>query len=160
MTQLNITRNFMQHCSKWSRTWIIIFAHKRHPISSLTDELWGVCCEDFVENWPCYNGITFYYGICKTDVSEIPQFAMEPLLHTDGLVQGCSISSVLSLEILQSYTKPLILPKKYVHSSCIAVFCHDLPVTHFNLILQDYAANIGAIIQYHWVQWTNPEGYE
>ena len=28
--------------------------------------------------------------------------------HIDGLVQDCSISSALALEILQSYTEPLI----------------------------------------------------
>ena len=30
------------------------------------------------------------------------------LLYIDGLVQDCSISSTLAMEILQSYTKPLI----------------------------------------------------
>ena len=34
------------------------------------------------------------------------------IINSDGLVQGCSISSALAMEILQSYTKPPItLPK-------------------------------------------------
>ena len=32
--------------------------------------------------------------------------------HFDGLVQDCSISSVLVIEILQSYTKPSISTNK------------------------------------------------
>ena len=30
-------------------------------ISLLTDVLWGVFCEDFGENWSCYNGATLYF---------------------------------------------------------------------------------------------------
>ena len=30
------------------------------PYLNLMDEIWGVCCEDFGENWPCYNGTTLY----------------------------------------------------------------------------------------------------
>ena len=33
---------------------------------------------------------------------------MEPVDYIDGLMQDCSISSVLAMEILQSHTKPLI----------------------------------------------------
>ena len=29
-------------------------------IITLTGELWGVCCEDLRENWPCYNGTGVY----------------------------------------------------------------------------------------------------
>ena len=31
------------------------------PYLALTDELWGVYCEDIGENWPCYNGTALYF---------------------------------------------------------------------------------------------------
>ena len=31
------------------------------PHLALTGELWGVYCEDFVENWPCYIGTALYF---------------------------------------------------------------------------------------------------
>ena len=31
----------------------------------LTDELWGICCEDFWENWLCYKSTTMYLLILK-----------------------------------------------------------------------------------------------
>ena len=30
------------------------------PYLALTGELWGVCGEDFLENWPRYNGTALY----------------------------------------------------------------------------------------------------
>ena len=30
------------------------------PYLALRGELWGVCCEDIVENWPRYNGTPVY----------------------------------------------------------------------------------------------------
>ena len=33
---------------------------KDTPYLALTGELLGVCCEDFGENWPCYNGTALY----------------------------------------------------------------------------------------------------
>ena len=30
------------------------------PYLVLTDELWGVCYENFEENWPCYDGTALY----------------------------------------------------------------------------------------------------
>ena len=42
---------------------------KDTPYLALTGELWGVFCEDFGENWPCYNGTALYlealYDISK-----------------------------------------------------------------------------------------------
>ena len=32
------------------------------PYRALTGELWGVYCEDFGENWLCYNGSALYFG--------------------------------------------------------------------------------------------------
>ena len=34
------------------------------PYLALTGELWGVCCEDFEENWPCYNATALFVGSC------------------------------------------------------------------------------------------------
>ena len=31
------------------------------PYLALMGELWGVCCEDIEENWPCYNGTALYF---------------------------------------------------------------------------------------------------
>ena len=33
---------------------------KDTPYLALPGKLWGVCCEDLGENWPCYNGIALY----------------------------------------------------------------------------------------------------
>ena len=35
-------------------------ATKDTPYLALTGELWGVFCEDFVENWLCYNSTALY----------------------------------------------------------------------------------------------------
>ena len=41
--------------------------------------------------------------------------------HIDGLVQNCSNSSALAMELLQSCTKPSIIPLTWAHS--FVVFC-------------------------------------
>ena len=33
---------------------------KDTPYITFTGELWGVYCEEFVENWPNYNGTTLH----------------------------------------------------------------------------------------------------
>ena len=35
---------------------------KDTPYLALTSELWGVCCEDFGENWQRYYGTVLYVG--------------------------------------------------------------------------------------------------
>ena len=37
--------------------------HKNAPFLGLTGQLWGVCHEDFIENWPHYNGTALYYEL-------------------------------------------------------------------------------------------------
>ena len=45
----------------WQDTLDIrVWSHKRDPYLALTDELWGVHCEEFWENWPCYNSTILY----------------------------------------------------------------------------------------------------
>ena len=62
--------------------------------------IWGLCCE--LEVWSmCYVGN--FIAVTEPD-------------HIDGLVQDCSISSVLAMEILQSCTKPSI----YFHTICVS----------------------------------------
>ena len=50
----------IKHCNDGSRKLIPFQNHDRHPYlaltMALTGELWGVCCENFWENWPCFNG--------------------------------------------------------------------------------------------------------
>ena len=41
---------------------------------------------------------------------------MDYNMYMDGSMQGCIISSALAVEILQSYTKPMILGVVNVHS--------------------------------------------
>ena len=43
----------------------------------------------------------------KTSIVDI-QYCVSKTSHIDGLVQDCSISSVLAMEMLQSYTYPSI----------------------------------------------------
>ena len=38
---------------------------KDTPYLTLTGELWDAFCEDFGENWPCYNGTTLYLTDCR-----------------------------------------------------------------------------------------------
>ena len=45
--------------------WNLYSQWQRHPIASLTGELWGVCCEDFGENWLRYNGTALYIVFLK-----------------------------------------------------------------------------------------------
>ena len=54
---------------------------------TLTGNLWGAYCEHFGENWSSYNKI-----------------------YIDGLAQDNSNSIANALELLQSYTKPMISP--------------------------------------------------
>ena len=57
-------------------------------------ETWPSWCKSFIPaSGPCTN----WLGRC-----------MEPKDYIDDLVQGCSISSALAIDILQSSTKPLI----------------------------------------------------
>ena len=37
-------------------------AIKDTPYLALKGELWGVFCEYFLENWPCYNSTTLYFN--------------------------------------------------------------------------------------------------
>ena len=40
---------------------------KETPYLALMGELWGVFCEGFGENWPCYNDTALYMGIFICD---------------------------------------------------------------------------------------------
>ena len=52
------------------------------PYLTLTGELWGVYCEDFVENWPHYNGTALYpYSMLNTLVHSYIA-AIHPCFHT------------------------------------------------------------------------------
>ena len=80
---------------------------------------------------PTYRHIFTSQGQCQTNLCLILQFGLQEnqqshwklsvnfryfrchLLHIDGLVQGYCNSSVSALELLQSYTKPLIYNIKY-----------------------------------------------
>ena len=51
-----------------------------NPYLTLTGELWGVFCEDLVENWPRYNGTALYhYNKFKKFKFKIP---LLPLIHS------------------------------------------------------------------------------
>ena len=49
------------HTSLQSETWNRLECEP--TTNTLTDELWGVFCEDFQENWPRYNGTALYIKI-------------------------------------------------------------------------------------------------
>ena len=51
--------------------------------------------------WPCFTGSTSLTLCCVNSLSG-------SWSHIEGLVQECSISSALAMEILQSYVKPSI----------------------------------------------------
>ena len=40
---------------------------KNTPYLTVMGELWGVCCEDFAENWSHYNGTILYYPYHYSD---------------------------------------------------------------------------------------------
>ena len=50
----------------------------------------------------------FFTDIGKMMTAPVPVLMGVEEKHFDGLVQDCSISSALAMEILQSCTKPLI----------------------------------------------------
>ena len=60
------------------------------------DELWGVFCEDLVENWQRYNGTAQYFGIQGTAVNY-----MEPNnIHMQDLMDILHIKTTqVNLEI-------------------------------------------------------------
>ena len=45
---------------------------KETPYLTLRGEPWGLCCGDFRENWPCYNGTALYL---------LPIFLMSSILY-------------------------------------------------------------------------------
>ena len=49
-----------------------ILESQQTPYLALAGELWGVCCEDFGENWPCHNSTTLYLGDTGTMLSSEP----------------------------------------------------------------------------------------
>ena len=75
-------------------------------------------------------------------------------IQINGLVQDCSISSVLAMEILQSFNKSLkyllpvwsqfymyccsatVYPKKYAHGFCFAVLCCGYTLTDFPISIR------------------------
>ena len=53
-------RNCIQKCTYGTKTLNSHWSHNVHPICRPHRRDMGVCCEDFGENWPLYNGITLY----------------------------------------------------------------------------------------------------
>ena len=109
-------------------------------------ELWDVFGEDFGENWSRYDGTALYLlqscgqfvfmdtaagkpgdinsADCRVKKGYICQAPAGKehymfVMNIDGLVQDCSISSAIAMEILQSCIKPSIQSvKKNVPSRC------------------------------------------
>ena len=55
-----------------------------YRITTLTPylgKLWGVCCEEFGENWPCCNGTVLYFELVNSLAPEAPYISREPGQH-------------------------------------------------------------------------------
>ena len=59
ITQFKLLWHYIQHCDNSGRKLIRFQNHNNTPYLALTGELRGVYCEDFAENWPCYNSAAF-----------------------------------------------------------------------------------------------------
>ena len=76
--------------------------------------------------------------------------------HIDGLVQDCSMSSVLSMEILQSYTKPLMYEAQNKWT------CKEKSLVNFKLPFQVTTVETGNLValrQYGPVTMIVPSGF-
>ena len=67
---------------------------KDTPYLTLTGELWGVFCEDFEENWPCYNDTALYYGYSSVvmvshELYHTIRNLLQPLTHWGQVTHTC-----------------------------------------------------------------------
>ena len=69
-----------------------------------------------VVTWSCYMLQCSHFAVLANTPYKCP------IAHRGGLVQDCSISSALALEILQSCTKPLICDWRY---GCVFAECQN-----------------------------------
>ena len=70
-------------------------------------------------------------------------------------MQDYSISIAITLEILQSCTKPSICSTKYEYTLYMAVFCNLAPL-HFNHVRRVFFGGTFAIVLCFKCQWSNP----
>ena len=86
-----LSRYHIQHIQRWQRqNKVEHYTHKRHPI--LRPHGWAMGCEDFEQNWPCYNGPALASDISMTrcisyTVNTMPADAMATIGARNGIDQ-------------------------------------------------------------------------
>ena len=78
----------------------------------------------------------------------------------DGLVQDCSISSALAMEILQSYTKPSIQHLFVNINVTILVWCVDVSSRALQMMLADTTVNSHENTLSKYSKWKNNKPYK
>ena len=63
ITRSNIWYYRKHHCIHWGRTYIRVCIRKTLTYLALMGDLWGVFCEDFIENWSCHNVTALYIAV-------------------------------------------------------------------------------------------------
>ena len=104
---------------------------------ALTVELWGVYCEDFGENWPCYNSTALYHHyVCSHNAW---LYRIMPVIYTVGHFVDASIC-INTLRPRQNgcHFKDDILLSENLHS---------LIPMHLNCILNGLIDNKLSLIQ-------------
>ena len=88
------------HTTLWEQWQTVnqITESQHTPYLALKGQLWHVYCEDFGENWPCYNGTALYIG----------RVYYEKILHAKQQGQMKNIFKSLNSQI----NDVLILTKK------------------------------------------------
>ena len=142
----------LQSCTKLLIHW----THKWHPIMLSSHVSYGFLVVSTRKYWPRYSGTSVYFPAQGGGSSHCGQPSQWSFLeegyqglscnritiqmmnfYPDGLLQDCSISCTLALEILQSCTTPLNIFQKPQSRSKYLNICYNI---HFNL------SNIHALI--------------
>ena len=94
-------RYCIQHCNDWSRAQIRRWTHKSHPISRVDSRF----ASSQYETALLCNPVSHWLGTNIESALRTSSSWVSYGVYVDGLVQDCSISSALAMEILQSCTK-------------------------------------------------------
>ena len=115
---------------------------------ALKSELWGVCCKDIGENWPCYSGTAVYICICMN--IEITWQELSSLMlwykYTDCLwypqnnvIWHFSISEIFIVQQTMDWPMKCIVAKLFVNKTNDAFSSLDLVHHSFGRVVWYFA---------------------
>ena len=88
----------MTLCLQWQKMNQILESQQTPHYLAIIGELWGVYCEDFGENWPCYNGTALYILLHHNSHGNWVIFEG----HYGDVIMGMITSQITSLTIVYS----------------------------------------------------------